>query len=367
MRKVLWKLAAISLVIVTLAPPAPAEVCNKPFEQVYSQAIPSVVRIVAIAIDPFSVSQRVRLALGSGVLIDGNGHVVTNAHVVYGTRRIMVGLAPDDTRPARLVGADPVSDIAVVQVNGGTADRPPLRFGDSDHLAIGQDVVAIGHPFGLGASASRGIISGLNRVLPLSPMSWLTPLIQTDAPLNPGNSGGPLVDRCGEVIGIDVLKSRGESVNFAIPSNLARSIAAQLIAHGHVIRPWYGIYGRVLTPDVRFILAMLGGVPMQPGFLVETVEPGSPAEKIGIKGGDVPITLGLNQYLVGGDVITEVDGETLKDMDTVVRIVRSLKVGQTISIVYYHDGTKHTAKVTLPERPVLPGDVEHLRERDDRN
>jgi S1-C subfamily serine protease len=356
--------AAVAVCLGNLAAGASAQPCNEPFSQVYRQNIPAVARILVLAVDPFSMTERVRLGLASGVVIDGDGHIITNAHVAYGASRILARIGPDDTRPATLIGADPLSDIAVIRVSGNTADLPKARFGDSDRLVIGEDVLAIGHPFGLGPSAARGIISALGEVLPLSPMSWQNPLIQTDAAINPGNSGGPLIDRCGAVIGIEALRTRGEGVNFAIPSNLAREIAAAIIAHGRVIRPWYGIHGTVLGPELRFILSMTGAVPPERGLLVETVEPGSPADKIGLKGGDFPIAVATAQYLIGGDVITKVNGQELDSMDTVVRIVRSLKVGDEIHFEYYHDGQMHSATVTLPERPILPGDIAHLRERE---
>jgi len=342
--------------------PASAEaVCDQSFERVYSDVAPAVTRIFALSIDPFSLTERVKPTIGAGIVIDGDGHVITNAHVVYGASTILVWLSQEDVRTGTLLGADPISDIAVIEVPGGTAGLPQGRFGDSDRLAIGEDVMAIGHPFGLEASATRGIVSGLGRLVPLTPMSWLTPFIQTDTAINPGNSGGPLVNRCGEVIGINTLHSKGEGVNLVVPINLARDLAAQIIVKGRVIRPWYGIYGRTLTPELEFILGGGFGLPFTQGLLIETVEPGSPAEKIGLKGGDFPVIMGLEEYLIGGDIISKVNGEDLTDMDTVVRIVRALKVGDTIALEYYRNGEKHSAEVTLPERPVLPGDTARFR------
>jgi S1-C subfamily serine protease len=363
MRGTFRKFAAVACFALLVAVPAAAEApCDKSFDRIYGDVAPIVTRIFAVSIDPFSLAERVQPAIGAGVLIDADGHVITNAHLVYGAGTIIVWLKADDVRPGKLVGADPISDVAVVQVPGGTGGFPKAQFGDSDHLAVGEDVLAIGHPFGLTASATRGIISGTGRVVPRSPMSWMTPLIQTDAAINPGNSGGPLVNRCGEVIGINTIAAGAGTVNFAIPINIARDLAAKIIADGRVIRPWYGIYGRVLNPELQFLLGMGFGMPFAHGLLVETVEPGSPAEKIGLRGGDFPVVMGVDEYLVGGDIIIKVSGEELKDTETVVRIVRSLKVGDTISLEYYRGGEKHTAEVTLPERPVLPGDIRRLRQ-----
>ena len=363
MARPFFLLAAICCCSFLFIAPAGAEVpCSENFEQVYKDVAPAVARIFAVSIDPFSLRERVQPAIGAGILIDGDGHLITNAHLVFGASTIIVSLSAKDARPGKLLGTDPVADVAVVQVPDGTGELPQARFGDSDKLAIGEDVLAIGHPFGLTASATRGIISGTSRVIPLSPTSWLTPFIQTDAAINPGNSGGPLVNRCGEVIGINAMQSKGEGVNLAIPINLARGLAADIIANGRVIRPWYGIYGRTLNPELQFILGGGFGLPFEQGLLIETVEPGSPAEKIGLKGGDFPIVIGTEEYLIGGDIITKVNGEEVKDMATAARIVRSLKVGDTISLEYYRHGETHKADVTLPERPILPGDITRLRE-----
>jgi S1-C subfamily serine protease len=365
MRETLRAFAVIGCCAALLGASAKAEeICNEPFERVYSDVAPAVTRIFALTIDPFNLAERVQAAIGAGVVMDDDGHIITNAHVVYGASTIIVRLSAEDVRPGKLIGADPVSDIAVVQVAGGPDRLPQARFGDSDHIQVGEDVLAIGHPFGLTGSATRGIISGIGRLIPRSPLSWQTPFIQTDAALNPGNSGGPLANRCGEVIGINTLSAPRGNVGFAVPINLARDLASQILENGRVIRPWYGIYGRMLDPELRFILGMESGAPFEQGLLVETVEPGSPAERIGLKGGVLPVTVGTEDYLIGGDIITKVDDQELKDMDTVVEIVSSLKVGDTVSLEYYRSGRKLLAQVTLPERPILPGDTRWIERAD---
>lgn len=194
MHKTSQALAVVGCCVGLLSASAEAgEACNEPFEQVYVEVAPTVTRIFALTIDPFSLTERVQPAMGAGILIDGDGHIVTNAHVVYGASTIIVRLSAEDVREGKLIGADPVSDIAVVAVPGETALLPQARFGDSDRVQVGEDVLAIGHPYGLTASATRGIVSGIGRLIPRSPMSWQMPFIQTDAAINPGNSGGPLV------------------------------------------------------------------------------------------------------------------------------------------------------------------------------
>ena len=290
---------------------------------------------------------------GAGIVFDDKGNIVTNAHVVYGAKQLLVSVGEDGAYPAAIVGADPLSDIAVIRISGSEEIRlPPAAFGNSQNLEIGQEVLAIGYPFEMDKTASRGIISGLNRKIPVTTMSWLTPLIQTDAAVNPGNSGGPLVDLCGKVIGMMTLSGqKAENVAFAIPSVALADIVPQLIAQGHVSRPWHGINGKIV-PDVFIAFFEMPG-----GLLVETVEPGSPAEKVGLRGGLLPIVIGSEEYLVGGDIITSVNGQNLDTLDDVLKVVRSLKVADQLTVIVWRDGEERTLKVVLPERPVLPGDL----------
>jgi putative serine protease PepD len=340
-----------------LVSPAQARgACNKPPSEVFETVAPSVVRIFSIAIDPFSLAERVQINVGSGLVIDNLGHVVTNAHIVHAAREIMI--APDDEamREASLVGIDAISDLAVLRMAGSSIGLKPAPLGGSSDMRVGDEVLAIGYPFGFGKTATRGIVSGIGRYLPLTPMSWLTPLIQTDAAINPGNSGGPLVNLCGEILGINTLAGgQGQSINFAVSVDLLREIVPQLLQHGRVIRAWHGIHGQLVPPVLIFTM----GIP--PGFLIETIEPGSPAQQVGLRGGTFPIMIGVEEYLIGGDVILRVNGEALSNMDTVRRIATELKVGDTLKIDYYRDGTILSAEVTLPERPALPGDVRRFR------
>lgn len=361
MYRVFTAWAVIAGWAILIAPASAAASCDKPVAEAYREVAPSVVRILSIAIDPFSLAERVRMGTGSGVVIDDEGHVVTNAHVVHDATEIVISLEADDIRPAEVVGFDPISDLAVVRLKDRSFQLPKAKLGSAKGLEVGETVLAVGHPFGLEKTATQGIISGTGRVLPLSPMSWLTPLMQTDAAISPGNSGGPLVDLCGRVLGINTLSGReGQNLNFAVPIDSVRELVPQLVAEGRVIRPWHGIHGRLVPPMLMYILGIA------PGFMVETVEPGSPAEEIGLRGGRLPVAVGADQFLLGGDVITRVNGEPLKDMDTVIRIVKAFQVGDRVALEYRRDGMTLSAEVVLPERPLLPGDVQRFRERRER-
>jgi len=341
----------------TWALPA-AAACNKSAAEVYRQAAPSVVRIFSVAIDPFRLMERVQLGVGSGVVFDDENRIITNAHIVHAAREIFISTNSDDMQPAEIVGLDPVSDLAVIRLKDRSVQLKKALLGHSGNLVVGQEVLAVGYPFGLGRTATRGIVSAMGRILPLTPMSWLTPLIQTDAAINPGNSGGPLLNLCGEVIAINTLTTeQGQNISFSTPIDLVRELAVQIIEQGRVIRAWHGINGRFVPPPLMYILGLV------PGFLIETIEPGSPAEKIGLRGGTFPVVMGVEEFLLGGDVLMKVNGEPLTDIETVVRIAQSLKVGDTIKLEYWREGSLHTAEVVLPERPILPGDVRRFQEQ----
>jgi serine protease Do len=330
-----------------------APLCSGTVAEVYQAASPSVHQIFSVTIDSFSLTDRIRMESGSGIVFDDQGNIVTNAHVVYGAKQLFVEVEGVGILEAKLVGADPVSDLAVVKlVDVGQAALPKANLVTTDNLAIGQGVVAIGFPLGIGKTASQGIISGLDRLLPITTMSWLVPMIQTDAAVNPGNSGGPLIDLCGNVIGMITRQNgQAENIAFAIPASVIHQIIPDLLAHGRVLRAWHGINGKIVTE----FLSPLLGVP--PGLLVETVEPGSPAANLGLKGGQLRVAFGSDEYLLGGEVITSVNGRPLNDMNEVARIVRSFKIGDEVTITFWQNGQETTAKVVLPERPTLVGDL----------
>jgi S1-C subfamily serine protease len=338
-----------ALMLCSVAGPvsAIADVCDRATSDVFDAVSPSVVRVFSVAIDPFSLSERVNIAVGTGLVVDAEAHIVTNAHLVFESKELMISVDDEELLPASVVGIDPITDIAVIQPQFEIVPpAPPAAFGSSGDLIVGEEVLAIGFPFGIGKTASRGIVSALQRVVPITPFSWRAPFI----------------DSCGLVVGINTLSSElGQNLSFAVPIDLVIEISGELIEQGRVIRAWHGINGRILP----FPLAMAFGMPF--GFLVETVEPGSPADQIGLSGGTFPAMLGAEEYVLGGAVIVSVNGEDLMDMESVNQIAASLEVGDTVELTYIRDGEFQTSEVVLPERPLLPGDVRRFRERRSRS
>jgi serine protease Do len=334
---------------------AAAECAPRPWPEIFREVAAAVVTVTTVSIDPYAAVNRVRGRVGSGFLIDAEGRVLTNAHVVAGADTLIVSLG-EESAEAAILGLDPVLDLAVLQVPF-RPDLHPVRLGRSAGLQVADEVLAIGNPLGLGQTATRGIVSALDRVVPRSSMSWLAPFIQTDAAINPGSSGGPLVNACGEVVGITTgLLGAAENVGFAVPVDLAVQALPELLAHGRVRRPWHGIFGQMVDP----LLRLFAGAPEVDGFLIETIEPGSAAARAGLTGGSLPIRVGSREILLGGDIITRVDGEALTDLATVRRTVGGLRVGQRVRIEYVRGGELHAAEVVLPERPPLPSDLRPL-------
>ncbi|MDH3742308.1 MAG: trypsin-like peptidase domain-containing protein [Hyphomicrobiales bacterium] len=337
---------------------ANAKDCDKHLSVIYDEISPFVVVVSSLAIDPFVLANRVTPSTGSGLVIDSNGTIVTNYHVVAESRAISVALKNGKAYPAGFVGGDPLLDLAVLRVRTSVPLPQAPRFADSDKVRMGDEVIAIGNPFGISQTLTRGVVSGLNRFLPITSASWLTPFIQTDAAINPGNSGGPLINKCGEVVGINTLAStKGENLGFAIPSNVVKEAVNELLKNGRIIRAWHGIYGRMV--DVQALSFL--NIPLTLGYLVETIEPGSAAERAGLIAGSVPVRIGAQEFVLGGDIITRVNETPLVDIETVMKVVNALKVGQKVKVEYFRDGQTHSVKIVLSERPILQGDLRRMR------
>ncbi len=321
---------------------------------VFKEVSPSVVFIAATTVDPFKVINRVKTSIGSGFIISKEGLILTNSHVVLGSQHIVVTLDNGTKVTGRLIGADPLLDLAVLKIPAPPEGLPVISIGDSNAIQVGEQVLVIGNPYGLEQTLTLGIISGINRILPESLLGDRHPLIQTDAAISPGNSGGPLVNRYGEVIGVATsFLSDAQNIGFALPINLAKEAVPQLVEKGRIIRPWVGVHGKLVKKQDLSII----NLPLVDGFLVETVEPGSPAERGGIRGGELPIAIVGAEFLLGGDIITAMNGQTVDDAEKFSNVLRSLKVGDKVNLSLYREMKTRNVEFTLPERPILPRDL----------
>ena len=291
-------------------------------------------------------------ATGSGFLIDTEGHVVTNSHVVEGADRVEVTLgSSDESYGAAIVGTDPATDVALLRVDAPADQMHPLALGDSSKVQVGDPVVAIGNPFGLDRTVTSGIISALQRQIQAPNGFSISHVIQTDAAINPGNSGGPLIDTTGEVVGINAqIQTRtggNVGIGFAIPINTARDVVDQLKADGEVEHAYLGINGGSITPD----LAKALNLPVDEGVLVQEVVPGGPAEDAGLKGGDTSATIDGAEFELGGDIIVEVEGKPITEMDQVIDIVNEAEPGDRLELTVRRGKGTKTLTVTLGQRP----------------
>lgn len=268
-------------------------------------------------------------SLGSGFIVEREGLILTNNHVIEGAEKIQVILADKERFDAKVVGRDAKTDIAVIRIDA-KANLPTVSMGDSDKLKVGDWVVAVGNPFGLGHTVTAGIVSAKGRTIGAGPYD---DFIQTDASINPGNSGGPLFNLQGEVVGINTaIVSSGQGIGFAIPINSAKEIVKQLEEKGRVVRGWLGVTIQEVTPE----LARRFGLKRDEGALVSGVIPGSPAAEAGIK---------------TGDVIVEFDGNRVEEMSELPRIVAAAPVGKRAIVKVIRDGSERSVRVKIGELP----------------
>lgn len=265
-------------------------------------------------------------SLGSGFIVDRDGYIITNNHVVAGAQEIKVKLVDGREFKAKVVGRDPKTDLALIKITTIFENLPVLGLGDSDAIRVGDWVLAVGNPFGLGHTVTQGIISATGRVIGAGPYE---DFLQTDAPINPGNSGGPLVNLKGEVIGINTaIIEAAQGIGFAIPSNLAKRITSQLKATGKVVRGWIGVSIQSVTPELARALK----IKEPHGALVSAVERGGPAEAAGIK---------------RGDVIVSFDGKNIKDASSLPPIVADTPPGKAVDVEVIRDGKEMHLKLTV--------------------
>ncbi len=295
---------------------------------------------------------------GSGFLYNGEGHVVTNYHVIEGAEELLVTLANEQVYEAEVVGADPANDLAVIKIDTAQGLPEPMVLGDSDNLKVGQFVVAIGNPFGLEQTLTIGVISALGRVIQ-SPEDnrFIGEAIQTDAAINPGNSGGPLLDLRGRVIGVNsqiISPSRASAgIGFAVSANTVRRVVPELIARGYYPHPWLGAQMMPVTPALARAFRDAGmEIPVDYGLMVVETVRGAPADRAGLRGGERIARIGRYQIPVDGDIIIAINGERIDDFEELtVYLETKTRVGDTVDVTVIRDGREQIIPVTLEERP----------------
>ena len=320
--------------------------------QIYKTVSPAVVNITSTTLQQdFFLNVFPVQGSGSGFLIDDRGNILTNYHVVSGARSIEVTLSDRTRYAAKLMGRDRLTDLAVIQISGGKKlpSVKPLQLGSSDTLQVGQKVLAIGNPFGFQGTLTTGIISALGRSIQDQEGRLLEDLIQTDAAINPGNSGGPLLNSRGEVIGINtaIFGQANVGIGFAIPVGLVNDILADLLSEGRVKRGYLGVISREVTPAI----AQLLDLPVSQGLLVFQVVPGGAADRAGIRGGQRRGFLGNEEFVVGGDVIVELDGTAITTSQELSQYVLKKRPGDVVRVTLYRGRQRQSLEARLDERP----------------
>lgn len=319
--------------------------------KIYEDVSPGVVNITTTVVSyDFFFNPIPERGTGSGSVIDNEGHILTNYHVIENASKLEVTLFDGSKWEGKLVGADPSNDLAVIKINAPSERLKPIAFGDSSNLKVGQKAIAIGNPFGLERTLTVGIISSIGRTLRAVNGRLMRGIIQTDAAVNPGNSGGPLLDSNSKMIGITtaIFSPVGANIGigFAIPVNTAKKIVPQLIKKGYVSRPWLGITGQNISGDLASLLKLPSA-----GILVAKVEKDSPAYKAGIRGGRDVVMIGNLEIIVGGDMIVAIDGKPIRNMDQIIEEIESKSIGQTVALTIVRNNKKSIVKVTLAEMP----------------
>jgi S1-C subfamily serine protease len=340
-----------------------AETKRLSINDIYRRSAPGVVQITTTSVrtvepDPFlnplGFPEQRQQALGSGFVIDKSGHIVTNFHVVQGAQRIEVSFTNRDRVSARLVGSDPSTDLAVLKVDVDARALTPLRLGNSDRVKVGDSVVAIGNPLGLERSVTAGIVSAPHRPLTAPNDFTIDDVIQTDASINSGNSGGPLIAATGHVIGVNTAIAAGGTgargsvgIGFAVPVKTVGDVASQLIARGRVEHTFLGVGAQPIEPDI----ARLFDLPVERGLLVVRVYEGSGADEAGMRAGTDEVVVAGESYRLGGDVIVEVDGKAVATPEDLREAVSATEPGDKVKIEAYRDDEKRSFEVELGRQP----------------
>ena len=319
--------------------------------RVYRQAAPAVANIVTRMVEyDFFFNPVPVEGAGSGFVIDSRGYILTNFHVVQEAQSIEATLGDQSRYAAKLIGADQRNDIALIKIEPRSRKLTVLPLGDSSALQVGQRALAIGNPFGFQSTLTTGVVSALGRTVQTGQTTFIDEAIQTDAAINRGNSGGPLLNSRGEVIGINtaIFTPSGTTagIGFAIPINTAKLIAQDLINTGRVHRAFLGVEVRALSPGLAEALDL----PVEEGLLIERVTPGGPAERAGLRGGNRAVVAGMRRILIGGDVLVAIDGQKLATQLDLNMFMNKKRPGDVVTVTAYRGQKKMEVRVTLGER-----------------
>lgn len=338
-----------TLAITSFPVPASAHSITMPagvVSEVYKKVVPAIVLINATRAELAPNSEASVHSVGSGIVLTDKGLILTNNHVIDAATSIVVTMNKGIKLDAELVGNDPMTDLALLRVPLPKGQYAVAEFGDSDRLEIGQSVLTIGHPFGLDSTLTTGVISGF---LP-SPEPTRQPqrLIQSSAAINPGNSGGPLLDMAGHIIGINAAMLAGaQNVGFAIPSNTVKSVVQEIQSHGRVIRPWLGIGGQLVTKDLMRLFAL----PLTKGIVVSGIAKSSPAEKAGLRSGQMDVSVNGERWLLGGDIIVAINAHPVTTAEEFAQAIKEFEVGDLVTLRFMREGTIRTTVLEIEERP----------------
>jgi putative serine protease PepD len=320
--------------------------------EIYKRVSPAVVNITSTTVDfDFFFNAMPKQGSGSGSIIDAEGHILTNYHVIEGARTLEVTSSDKHKFKAKPIGIDPFNDLAVIKIDAPRSSRMPfVQMGSSSNLQVGQKVLAIGNPFGLEGTLTTGVISSLRRSIRAESGKLIDDVIQTDAAINPGNSGGPLLNSHGELIGINsqIFSTSGGNIGigFAVPVNTAKQIIPDLISEGRVRRPYVQLYGYEITPELAEALDL----PVDHGFLVARVQPDDSFGQAGIRGGRQAYLVGNSMMILGGDILAEIDGQAVDSKVQLDRVIDRKKPGEMITVKIYRQKKPMTLRVPLVER-----------------
>jgi S1-C subfamily serine protease len=325
-------------------------------QEVYNVMSPGVVNITTtVNVRDWFEAYEAKGGSGSGSILDKQGHILTNFHVVQGATKLDVALANGRNYPATFLDADADNDLALIKIDAPADQLTPVPLGDSANLKVGQKVLAIGNPFGLERTLTTGVISGLARPIRSELTGKLIEgVVQTDAAINPGNSGGPLLNSRGQIVAINTLiySPSGGSVGigFAVPVNTAKRIVADIMQYGRVRKPDLGVSGFPLSRLGPQLIKALS-LPLSEGYMVVKAIPGASADKAGIRGANQEVEIGRYIFPVGGDIITKIDGQEVRQQDDIDHALNSKNVGDNVQIEVMRGGRRQTLSVQLAETP----------------